>query len=1159
MCKKLFFLIFVILLLVSAGDAVAKIIPDTVETGHVYLLDNITGTTVPDDSANNNDGTIVGDPQVVDGLGSPALLFDGIDDGINIPDSQFINVTGGPFPNRTIIAVFNCADVTKSTKQTVFEEGGRTRGLTIYIFEGQAYVGGWNRAEYDWNGAWLSAPINSNEWYAVALIIRNGAEAVEDDKFEMWMDGVLIGKAPGGQIHNHSNDNSIGYTIENNVFHDDDGSGDGFYFEGIIDEVWILNDALAEIDIAAFGQPWPYAHSPDPADGAMHEDTWITLNWTVGELAVSHDVYMGDHFDDVNDATRDSDVFRGNQVEDFYVAGFPGKAYPEGLVPGTTYYWRIDEVNDADPNSPWKSDVWSFWIPPIQAYNPDPADGLEYVDPTVTFSWTPGFNTKLHYVYFGDNFDQVSNASGGLPIMETTYSPGSLELGTTYYWRVDEFDGFTTHKGEIWSFSTIPVVPKTDDPSLVLRWTLNEGVGRTAVDWSGNGHHGTLVGDPQWVEGYDLSALAFDGSGGDFVEAIDYGGITGTNPRTCCAWIRTNVPNTNLTIMSWGENVAGEKWRIRQDVTGGFRVEVDGGYHYGVTSIGDDNWHHVAVTFEDDGTPDVVDTLLYVDGHLDETLTSQNTVINTASTGLVRIGETPWHNAPWNRVIDEARIYNRVLVEEEIKVIMRIDPLLAWEPNPKNGSSPDIDAALPLSWMSGDKASQHEVYFGTDGDAVMNADAADTTGVFRGRQNATTYTPPEGVVMGGGPYYWRIDEVNTDGTLTTGRVWSFTVTEFILVEDFESYTDNDVDGEAIWQHWIDGFGAPDNGSQVGYLLPPYAEQTIVQSGSQAMPLLYDNTAGVTNSEAQLTLTDPRDWTRHGLTELSLWFHGLPGSVGSFIEGPAGTYTMTGSGADIWNNGPAGDRHDEFHFAYKTLSGAGSITARVMSVQNTNGWAKAGVMIRETLDGGSKHAFACVTPSNGVASQGRPMTGADSYNTNQTGMSTPHWVKLERSTSGSFTVSHSADGTTWQPVTGDTPQSISMNSNVYIGLALTAHNATATCEAVFSNVTTTGQVSGQWMNQDIGLSSNAAEPLYVAISNAAGSPAVVANDDPAAATIDDWVEWRVPLQAFADQGINLRNVDKIALGLGSKTGVVTSGGSGTVYFDDLRLYPPAPQP
>jgi hypothetical protein len=133
----------------------------------------------------------------------------------------------------------------------------------------------------------------------------------------------------------------------------------------------------------------------------------------------------------------------------------------------------------------------------------------------------------------------------------------------------------------------------------------------------------------------------------------------------------------------------------------------------------------------------------------------------------------------------------------------------------------------------------------------------------------------------------------------------------------------------------------------------------------------------------------------------------------------------------------------------------------------------------------------------------------------------------------------------------------MGSTVYIGLAVTSHDAGLTCEAVFTNVTTTGNVSGQWAHQDIGISSNAAEPLYVAVSNASGAPAIVANDDPAAAQIDDWTEWRIPLQVFADQGINLGNVDKIAIGLGDQSGMVSAGGSGTIYIDDIRLYQPAP--
>ena len=69
-------------------------------------------------------------------------------------------------------------------------------------------------------------------------------------------------------------------------------------------------------------------------------------------------------------------------------------------------------------------------------------------------SLTAGFGAKLHTVYFGDNFDEVSNAAGGLPQGALTYTPGTLKMAKTYYWRVDEFDVVETHKGDVWSFTT---------------------------------------------------------------------------------------------------------------------------------------------------------------------------------------------------------------------------------------------------------------------------------------------------------------------------------------------------------------------------------------------------------------------------------------------------------------------------------------------------------------------------------------------------------------------------------------------------------------------------------------------------------------------------------------------------------------------------------
>ena len=129
----------------------------------------------------------------------------------------------------------------------------------------------------------------------------------------------------------------------------------------------------------------------------------------------------------------------------------------------------------------------------------------------------------------------------------------------------------------------------------------------------------------------------------------------------------------------------------------------------------------------------------------------------------------------------------------------------------------------------------------------------------------------------------------------------------------------------------------------------------------------------------------------------------------------------------------------------------------------------------------------------------------------------------------------------------------------MGLAVTSHDAALTCQAVLSNVTTTGSVGPQWVNQDVGISSNTAEPLYLAISNSAGAPAVLVNDDPAASQIDTWTEWVIPLQTLADKGITLTDVDKIAIGLGTQGNMTIAGGSGKLLIDDIRLTQPAPEP
>ncbi|MHC4431278.1 MAG: PA14 domain-containing protein, partial [Planctomycetota bacterium] len=260
------------------------------------------------------------------------------------------------------------------------------------------------------------------------------------------------------------------------------------------------------------------ASDPIPADGEVLGQTWVTAEWTAGPRAVSHDVYFGDNLASVEAGT--AEVFLGNQTQTNFIVGFPGFPYPDGLVAGTTYYWRIDEVNDMDQNSPWTGSIWGFTVTPKTAWDPDPADGAEGVELDDVLSWQSGFGGKLHYVYFGDDFDTVSDATGALPAGMNTYSPGTLEEGKVYYWRVDEFEGPDTHKGEVWSFSTAGAVGSPTPPygavdvkhTQILKWVAGQNAGSHQVYFGTNREavRSADTSSPEYKGAKDLGAEKYD-------------------------------------------------------------------------------------------------------------------------------------------------------------------------------------------------------------------------------------------------------------------------------------------------------------------------------------------------------------------------------------------------------------------------------------------------------------------------------------------------------------------------------------------------------------------------------------------------------------------------------------------------------------------------
>jgi len=371
------------------------------------------------------------------------------------------------------------------------------------------------------------------------------------------------------------------------------------------------------------------------------------------------------------------------------------------------------------------------------------------------------------------------------------------------------------------------------------------------------------------------------------------------------------------------------------------------------------------------------------------------------------------------------------------------------------------------------------------------------------------------------------------GTVALGR---------LFVDSMESYTS--ASGQRIYQIWIDG-RTNGTGSQVGHSSSPYVERTIVHGGAQSMPFYYDNADTPFYSEASRTFTSPQDWTAIGVDTLSLWVRGRPAS---FIQTGPAAFTISGGGHDIWDNA------DDFRFVYLPLTGDGSVTARVDGLVNTDPWAKAGVMIRQSLDEGSAHADVVVTPDNSCSFQWRTTAGSGSSYTGWSGapVTAPYWVRLTR-TGNTFRAETSPDGTTWTQLGGT--QTITMGVDVYIGLAVTSHNTSTATTAQFSNVATTGAVGGPWQGIWLGNDdprTNDPDYLYVAIQDAAGHVGVVSSASTTLVNASAWTEWTIPLSSFA--GVDRTQVKTVYIGAGNRQSPVADG-RGLVFVDDIVLVAP----
>ena len=274
--------------------------------------------------------------------------------------------------------------------------------------------------------------------------------------------------------------------------------------------LWQIDDVVLQV----FGgeppadPPGP-ASSPIPPDGATEQALFASLSWTAGALATSHDVYVG------GNPVLDASDFQGN---------FTGAVFdPETPGNDTTYYWRIDEVNDYGTAA---GAVWSFTteaavpVPPGQASNPVPGNGTSGNGLDTDLSWTPGSLAISHEVYFGTNATpgaaELQGSQAG-----TVFDPGTMANETTYYWRIDEANSDGTTAGPVWSFTTEPALQSTEmhlndlTPSSIPgskgRWTALVQI--KVVDSVGEVMQGVQV-NGSWSMGTRGDASCVTNSGG---------------------------------------------------------------------------------------------------------------------------------------------------------------------------------------------------------------------------------------------------------------------------------------------------------------------------------------------------------------------------------------------------------------------------------------------------------------------------------------------------------------------------------------------------------------------------------------------------------------------------------------------------------------------
>ncbi|UCD49830.1 MAG: discoidin domain-containing protein [Phycisphaerales bacterium] len=457
---------------------------------------------------------------------------------------------------------------------------------------------------------------------------------------------------------------------------------------------------------------------------------------------------------------------------------------------------------------------------PTQSHDPQPASEATDVLRDVVLSWTPGEFAATHDVYLGTSLDDVNNATRANPLdvlvsqgqTGTTYDAGRLEFGQTYYWRVDEVNAAPDN--------TIFAGPVWSFTVELLAYPI-ENITATAS------HAEATAGPENTINGSGL-----DDQDQHSIDAPDM-------------WLAAPAAGESVWIQYEFDGV----YKLHEMQVWNYNVGFELVLGFGLKDV--------SIEYSTDGSDwTTLGDIEFAQATATSTYTA-NTVVDFAGVAaqFVRLNVNSGHGLMGQFGLSEVRFLSI--------------PVLASSPEPAVGAE-GVEPDAVLSWRAGREAASHDVYLSDDETAVADGTAlVDTLG-------ESSYDTGAADLQLDTTYYWRIDEVNEAEAVASwaGPVWSFSTKPYQVVEDFESYNDDD---NTIYDTWIDGW-VNETGSTVGYLEAPFAEQIIVYGGRQSMPLFYDNTS-VANSEAERTFDASQDWTRSGIATLVINFQGREDNAG----------------------------------------------------------------------------------------------------------------------------------------------------------------------------------------------------------------------------------------------------------------------------------------